>query len=111
MGRGTAAAVDIMILVVEPGRRSIDIGLQIIELAEGLGIPRIETVANKVRGQSDLDMIGKEMGGRSILGHIPFSAQAIEADMTGQALFDLSPEIAQQARQIVARLDEFLAAT
>lgn len=111
LGRGTAAAVDAMVLVVEPGRRSIDIGLQIIKLAEGLGISRVQIVANKVRGPDDLDLIRTEMGGRALLGYLPFSMEAVEADMSGQALYDLSPEMAEQAREIVAKLDEVMPAT
>lgn len=109
LGRGTAAAVDVMIVVVEPGRRSIDIALQIIELAKGLNIPRIQLVANKVREEErDLALIGKEMGEQPLLGYLPFSLQAIEADMSGRALYDLSPEMAQKAREIVDKLNEVM---
>ena len=108
LGRGTAAAVDVMILIVEPGRRSIDIGLQIIELAEGLGISRVHIVANKVRGEDDLDLIRTELGGQPLLGYLPFSLEAIEADMRGQALYDLSPEMVRHGREIVAKLDEVM---
>ena len=111
LGRGTAVAVDVMILMVEPGRRSIDIGLKIIELAEGLGIPCVQIVANKVRGPEDLDLIRAELDGQPLLGYLPFSPEAIEADILGQSLYDLSPEMAQQAREIVAKLDEVMSAT
>lgn len=106
LGRGTAAAVDTMIIVVEPGRRSIDIALQIAHLGEGLGIPRIEWVANKVREQADLGFIQQALGSKGILGWLDFSPEAIAADQTGQAIYDLSPELVQKAREIVVHLNE-----
>ncbi len=49
-----------MIVGVEPGLRSLDIGRAIIGLAEDSGVPRIEVVANKVRHAEDLNLIRME---------------------------------------------------
>ena len=49
LGRGTARAVDRLIVVVEPGRRSIDTAENIRKLAGDIGLDRIAVVGNKVR--------------------------------------------------------------
>jgi CO dehydrogenase maturation factor len=104
LGRGTAVAVDTMIVVVEPGRRSLDIAASIIRLARELGISRIELVVNKVRSEGDLDLVRAELPGTSLLGYLPFSMQAIESDQRGVALYDIGPEMVASARQIVSQL-------
>jgi CO dehydrogenase maturation factor len=48
LGRGTARSVDIMLIVVEPGTRSLDTAESIQRMAKELGIRRIFAVANKV---------------------------------------------------------------
>ncbi|OFV82514.1 MAG: carbon monoxide dehydrogenase, partial [Acidobacteria bacterium RBG_16_64_8] len=47
LGRGTAASVDAMYVVVEPGQRSLTVAGDIAHLAKDLGIPAIWVVANK----------------------------------------------------------------
>ena len=105
LGRGTAGAVDVMIVVVEPGLRSLDIGRAIIGLAEDLGVTRIEVVANKVRHAEDLNLIRMELDGRDVSGYLPFSVGAIEADMHGEALYDVAPDLVANVREIVEQLN------
>mgnify|MGYP000582198814 FL=1 len=104
LGRGTAGAVDTMIVVVEPGRRSLDIGQAVIRLAQALGIPQIKVVANKVRSEDDLNFILAEIKDAPLLGYLPFSAKAIEADLQGLSPYDVAPELVAKAREIVAQL-------
>ena len=104
LGRGTAGAVDTMIVVVEPGRRSLDIGQAVIRLAQALGIPRIKVVANKVRSEDDLSFILAEIKDAPLLGYLPFSMKAIEADQQGLSPYDVAPELVAKAREIVAQL-------
>ena len=83
LGRGTAAAVDCLVVVVEPGRRSIDTGLNIERLALDIGLTRIAFVGNKIRRKADIDFVTKQLEGRAVLGFIPFDDAIIEADMKG----------------------------
>ncbi len=48
-GRSAVEGLDLLLVVVEPGMRSIDTARRILEMAPGLGIRNIRTVANKVR--------------------------------------------------------------
>ncbi|MBI4180478.1 MAG: AAA family ATPase, partial [Chloroflexi bacterium] len=57
LGRATAKAVDKLIVVVEPGRRSLETAYRIGELAEDIGLPNIAVVGNKIRSQSDRDFL------------------------------------------------------
>lgn len=100
LGRGTAAAVDLLIGMVEPGRRSIQTARKIAGLASGLGIGRYGVVENKVRDGRDRALIEEALGEVPILGFLPYDPQAIEADLEGEAAFDRAPRLVARARRI-----------
>jgi CO dehydrogenase maturation factor len=104
LGRGTAQAVDAFIVVVEPGRRSIQTAHSIRSLAHDLGIERVFAVGNKVASESDEAFITGQLPGFQMLGFFPSDPQAIEADRRGAAVFDLAPELVTRARMVVDRL-------
>ena len=106
LGRATAKAVDSFIIVVEPGRRSIQTARTIRRLAQEIGIPRIVVVGNKVRGPSDQAFIAQQLSGFSILGFLPYSSDAIEADLRGVPIFDASPDLVAEAQAITRALLE-----
>ena len=104
LGRGTAGTVDAFIVVVEPGRRSIQTAHAIRSLAGDLGIQQVYAVGNKVVGDSDEVFIAEQLPGFSILGCLPADVQAIEADRRGVAVYAQAPVLVERARAIVDRL-------
>jgi CO dehydrogenase maturation factor len=91
LGRGTANAVDMIVVVVEPGQRSIETAGKIENLAADLGIKKIGAVGNKVRGKSDEDFIRENLRGMRVLGFFPFDERMIEADMGGAGAMPAYP--------------------
>ena len=73
LGRGTSRDVDAFIIVVEPGKRSLETGRRVAELAAELGVNEYFIVANKVRGKEDLSFIESYFSPDVMLGVIPFS--------------------------------------
>lgn len=104
LGRATAGAVDAMIIVVEPGRRSAGVMEEIRRLAADIGLKRLYLVGNKVRGDADEAFIRQVAGDLPVLGYLPYDPQVIEADLTGQAVYDVAPETVEAARGIWERL-------
>lgn len=86
LGRGTAKAVDAMIVVVEPGKRSVETANHIYELAQDLTIKNVVAVGNKVRNEKE-KMFIKDMVFMDVLGFIPYDERIIEADMKGELPF------------------------
>jgi CO dehydrogenase maturation factor len=105
LGRATASAVDAFIAVVEPGRRSLNTAHQIALLAEHIGVKQTFIVANKVRNDGDRAFIQERAGDLTVLGYLPFSTDAISADMRGQAVFDAAPDLVAAARDIAHKLE------
>jgi CO dehydrogenase maturation factor len=104
LGRGTASAMDAMFVVVEPGMRSIQTAKEISRLAGDLKITKLWVVGNKVRHERDAAFIHNSLGELSIVGMLPFSEKAIDADMKNQALYDVAPELVKETREIVAEV-------
>ncbi len=106
LGRATAQAVDAMIIVVEPGRRSVGVMEEIRRLAGDIGLRRLYLVGNRVRSEADEAFIRQIAGELPILGFLPYDPQVIEADLTGQAVYDVAPQTVGAARAIWRRLQE-----
>ncbi len=106
LGRATAQAVDALLIVVEPGRRSLQTAELIRSLAQDIGIPRLYLVGNRVRDERDRQFILEQGPDIPLLGFLSDSPEAIEADMKGVAIFEMAPQLVREARLIAAQLDE-----
>jgi CO dehydrogenase maturation factor len=88
IGRGTAGNVDMFIMVVEPGKRSIETAHNIKKLVSDLGIKKVGIVGSKIRNEKDREYIKDKLKDEDIriLGFIPYNEGLIEADMEGEAV-------------------------
>lgn len=104
LGRATARAVDKMIIVVEPGKASIETAYRIRELAKDIGLKNLAVVANKIRSEQDRDFLVAAMPDFEFLGFVPYDQKIIEAGQGNVPLSNSSPEVINQVREIAARL-------
>ncbi len=102
--RGTARAVDRLIIVVEPGRLSIDTAHRIGKLAEDIGLENIAVVGNKIRGRQDKEQLAASLVGFNLLGFIPYDRAVVEAEMANLPVLDASPQINREVRSIYQAL-------
>jgi CO dehydrogenase maturation factor len=104
LGRGTASAVDKLIVVVEPGKRSIETAHHIQDLARDIGLKNIALVGNKIRGDQDKEFLQKQLPGFAFLGFLPYDNQIIEADLEGRAPFEKEQFLGELVGQMVEGL-------
>ena len=109
LGRATAQAVDAFLIVVEPGRRSLQTAELIRSLAQDIGIPHLYLVGNGVRDERDRRFVREQGPDLPILGFLPYAPEAIEADMKGVAIFEMAPQLVQETRLIATELDKLKA--
>jgi CO dehydrogenase maturation factor len=83
LGRATSQHVDCLIVVVEPGRRSVDTALKIKELAGDIGLTKVALVGNKVRSDTDRQFLTESLSDYRFLGFIPYDERIIDADLKG----------------------------
>jgi CO dehydrogenase maturation factor len=106
LGRATTRGVDRLIVVVEPGRRSVETAQHVRELAKDLGLTKVAVVGNKIRGPEDEDFLKKNIPDLPILGFLPYDSKVIEADLAGKPPYELCPAMLTSAEKIGAQLGE-----
>lgn len=106
LGRATATAMDRLVVVVEPGRRSIETAKRVKELSADIGLDKLSIVGNKIRKKADIDFLKKNMAGFEFIGFLPFSDEVIESDLTDSPSvikdIDISTEIEKIAGALSA---------
>lgn len=81
LGRGTTKGIDYMIIVVEPGARSIETAGRVAELGRQIGISKFGVVINKA-GDEVLDIEEKlKVYDLPVIGSIPFDPDLVKADL------------------------------
>ena len=81
LGRGTTKGIDYMIIVVEPGARSIETAGRVAELGRQIGISKFGVVINKT-GDEALDIEEKlKVYDLPVIGSIPFDPDLVKADL------------------------------
>jgi CO dehydrogenase maturation factor len=111
LGRATVDAVDALVVVVEPGARSLGTAAQIRDLAHDIGLRQLFLVGNKVQSAGDADYIAAHSPDLPVLGHLPYSALAQAADRDGVAAWDAVPEMVTAVRAIAEQLEAACATT
>jgi CO dehydrogenase maturation factor len=104
LGRATAMSVDLLIAVVEPGRRSVETAHQIRKLAGDIGVKKLSFVGNKIRSDQDRAFLEKAMPDFHFLGFLPYRSEIIEADLSGVAPFQKDKESLEIVRGMLSRL-------
>lgn len=104
LGRATAQAVDKLIIVVEPGRRSIETAEQIRRLATEIHLKDLLVVGNKIRNPRDEQFLREHLPDFDFLGFLPYEEVLIEADLNGQAPFDSQSASRDRVREMIEKL-------
>lgn len=105
LGRGTASAVDAFIVVVEPGKRSLQTAETVRKLAADIGIKQCYVVGSKVASEEDRRFIAENLPGFTLLGYISYNPKIIEADLRGVSVFDIDSRAADEVRTIKEKLE------
>ena len=104
LGRATAKAVDKLIVVVEPGRRSIDTAEHIRKLAAEIGLNHIAVVGNKVRNSSDEKFLKTHLSDFEFLGFLPYDETLIEADLNGISPYDTDSPSKENVKALISKI-------
>jgi CO dehydrogenase maturation factor len=120
LGRATAKGVDEMVVVVEPGQRSMESARRIIRMSAEIGLPDPVFVINKAKGSRDEEFAvggiaeaAAELGRAPplVVGLIPYSDEIRDSDRDGRAVLDaVGPELRAKFEEIASRLTERKAA-
>lgn len=91
LSRAEAGLVDLLLVLVEPGARALEVGRRAIELARARGLGRILVLANRVRHPADLALVAGALPGEEIVP-VPDDLAILDADRSGRAPLDTAPD-------------------
>ena len=103
LGRGTVESVDRLIIVVEPGIRSIETAGRIRRLATDIGMSRLEVVGNKVRGDDDRRFMVENLN-LDFLGYVSYNDELVNADLKNLPFYEACPEVLEEGKAILENL-------
>lgn len=108
LGRGTSESVDAILIVAEPGLRSVQTARTTAKLARQIGVQRLFAVFNKVVDDKEVDMLKDDLGEVEFIGTIHFNEKVRKADLDGESAFDAAPEFVAEINTLKKRLEEEL---
>ena len=88
LGRATTSGVDTMLVIVEPGHRSVDGAKRIVEMANQIKVKDIRFIANKIDGSDDEAFVKESLPNQNFLEFIPFSRSLRRVDRPGISVLD-----------------------
>lgn len=105
MGRASVQGIDALVLVVEPGGRSIETANNIGKMAKELGIGYVGAIANKITDSKQAEVIKSQLRDIIMLGNLQYSRSLQEADIKRAPVFDADLEVIKQLEQAKNRLE------
>jgi CO dehydrogenase maturation factor len=90
LARGTSGFADLMLLIVEPSRASLEAGGRMGRMSKRLGVPRVSLVANKLRTATDERTVRSFSSKHDveIIGSVPFDESLQAAERKGVSPVD-----------------------
>ena len=107
LGRGTARGVDTMLVVVEPGRRSIDCAKRVQRMSGEIGLKDVRVVANKLASPDDERYIREALPDLPIIGTFPYCDRIRAADRLDRSvLAEADDDLRERFKGILSKLEE-----
>ncbi|MFH0965778.1 MAG: AAA family ATPase [Planctomycetota bacterium] len=110
LGRATIQATDALIVIVEPGRQSVNTAHSIRRLARDIGMKRVFAVANKVRSDQELAFLRSALDDWTLLGAVRYQDAIARRDLEGRPPFEENEKLLAEVRAVRETLERSLAA-
>jgi CO dehydrogenase maturation factor len=101
LGRASVQGIDALVVVVEPGSRSVETAINITRMSKELGIKQVAAIVNKIMDATQVEEIKTQLAKANItvLANIEYSAEVQEADLRQKNVFETCPELMEQLRE------------
>lgn len=107
LGRASIQGIDALVVVVEPGGRSIETANNIARMGQELGIKCVAAVANKITGDNQIETIKSQLT-IPVLANINYISGVQEADLRNIAVFEASDELVEQLGEAKNKLTSLI---
>ncbi|MFN3504971.1 MAG: P-loop NTPase [Caldimicrobium sp.] len=109
-GRATLTPIDLLLVVVQPFKGSIETGKQIIRLAQELKVKNICVLGNKVAKKEQEEYLKKEFGEKYIASLSP-DEELEQREFQGKGLWNYRGLVYKEVAEIRKKIEELLSAT
>ncbi len=109
MGRASIQGIDALVLVVEPGSRSIETANNMAQMARKLGIGCVGAIANKVVDAAQAEAIKSQLSDATLLGTLGYSRSLQEADLRRAPVFEADQQVTEELKRAKDKLAELVA--
>jgi CO dehydrogenase maturation factor len=89
LGRGSSKSIDLMLIVVEPGSRSIETANNIFKLAGEIGVSKFGIIANKICNDEQAQWVKSQFPQNIFLGAISTNEIIARSDFLREPLIDI----------------------
>ncbi|MDD5326696.1 MAG: AAA family ATPase [Phycisphaerae bacterium] len=103
MGRASIEGIDALLIVTEPGGRSIETTKTIARMGSELGIKHIAAIANKITNSAQVEAIKSQLD-IAVLAEINYDPAVQDADLHNEAVFGAGDELVNQLRKAKDKL-------
>lgn len=107
LGRGTCENMDMLIIVIEPGLRSIQTAETVKRMAKDLGIKTLFVVINKFKNSEEIKLVKDRLKDLKVLGELPYSEKVRESDLKNFSPCDADKDFKKAIVDIAERIEEY----
>ncbi|HEY5500463.1 MAG TPA: carbon monoxide dehydrogenase accessory protein CooC [Candidatus Humimicrobiaceae bacterium] len=108
LGRGTCENMDILIVVIEPGLRSIQTARSVKKMSLDLGIKSVYIVINKIKNRDELELLKNNLKDFKVLGELPYSEKVRESDLRNYSPCVSDDNFRLAVEKIAEKVDTFI---
>lgn len=107
MGRASIEGIDALVVVTEPGGRSIETAKTIARMGNELGIKHVAAIANKITDMVQAEVIKSQLT-IPVLANINYNLSVQEADFHNKPVFAVGGELVNQLRDAKNKLTSII---
>ena len=108
LGRGTCESMDILLVVIEPGLRSIQTANSVRKMSRDLGIEKIYLVLNKIHSEEELGLLREKLKDFDILGYLPYSEKVRNSDLENVSPCNSDGAFRRSLEQIAKKIEDLV---
>lgn len=109
LGRGTCENMDMLLVVIEPGLRSIQTAYSVKKMASDLGMKSIFIVINKLRNVEEEKFLKERLKEFKVIGELPYSEVVKESDLKNYSPCNSDKKFSEAIEKIAANINKFSA--
>ena len=108
LGRGTTENMDMLIIVIEPGLRSIHTARAVKKMSQDLGIKKLFVVVNKIKSEEEEKLVRENLKDFKVLGIMPYSDRIRESDLKNFSPCDSDKDFTKSIEEIALKLQDYM---